>query len=189
MKKSFTLIELIVVIAIIAVLAAIIAPNAFRAIEKAKISKMISDLKAVKTAFLALYTDVGEFPRENPPTGYPVNPAVIDTDVVRPILFNSSDGWDGPYLEGSIENHPWAAIYRYDNDGDCYVPGVNPYGGANVFWYHTESSLNISEMATLAEKIDRVIDGDNDATAGKVRLSPPPPADPIVLFYAIFGGC
>ena len=34
-KSGFTLIELIVVIAIIAVLAAIIAPNAFKAIEKA----------------------------------------------------------------------------------------------------------------------------------------------------------
>ena len=34
MRKSFTLIELIVVIAIIAVLAAIIAPNSFKAIAK-----------------------------------------------------------------------------------------------------------------------------------------------------------
>ena len=36
-RQSFTLLELIVVIAIIAILAAIIAPNAFRAIEKAKV--------------------------------------------------------------------------------------------------------------------------------------------------------
>ena len=40
MRKGFTLIELIVVIAIIAILAAIIAPNAFRAIEKAKASPL-----------------------------------------------------------------------------------------------------------------------------------------------------
>jgi len=39
MRRSFTLIELIVVIAIIAILAAIIAPNAFRAIEKAKVAE------------------------------------------------------------------------------------------------------------------------------------------------------
>jgi prepilin-type N-terminal cleavage/methylation domain-containing protein len=38
--RAFTLIELIVVIAIIAILAAIVAPNAFRAIEKAKVAKI-----------------------------------------------------------------------------------------------------------------------------------------------------
>ena len=38
-SKGFTLIELIVVIAIIAILGAIIAPNAFRAIEKAKMAR------------------------------------------------------------------------------------------------------------------------------------------------------
>ena len=45
MRKWFTLIELIVVISIIAVLSAIIAPNAFRAIEKSKITKALSDIK------------------------------------------------------------------------------------------------------------------------------------------------
>ncbi|MCF7873830.1 MAG: prepilin-type N-terminal cleavage/methylation domain-containing protein, partial [Candidatus Omnitrophica bacterium] len=49
-KRSFTLIELIVVIAIIAILAAIIAPNAFQAIEKAKIIEAIGDFKTLKTA-------------------------------------------------------------------------------------------------------------------------------------------
>jgi len=56
-NKSFTLIELIVVIAIIAILAAIIAPNAFRAIEKAKISTAIADFKANKNAVYAFYAD------------------------------------------------------------------------------------------------------------------------------------
>ena len=51
---GFTLIELIVVIAIIAILAAIIAPNAFRAIEKAKITKTMADLDSFKKAIFAL---------------------------------------------------------------------------------------------------------------------------------------
>ncbi|MCF7873829.1 MAG: prepilin-type N-terminal cleavage/methylation domain-containing protein [Candidatus Omnitrophica bacterium] len=59
---GFTLIELIVVIAIIAILAAIIAPNAFKAIEKAKISKAIADWEAFKAAAGTFYADTGHWP-------------------------------------------------------------------------------------------------------------------------------
>ncbi|SHJ08964.1 prepilin-type N-terminal cleavage/methylation domain-containing protein [Desulfofundulus thermosubterraneus] len=38
-EKDFTLVELLVVIAIISILAAIIAPNAFKAVEKAKVAR------------------------------------------------------------------------------------------------------------------------------------------------------
>ncbi|OQX54091.1 MAG: hypothetical protein B5M48_01665 [Candidatus Omnitrophica bacterium 4484_213] len=59
---GFTLIELIVVITIIGILAAIIAPNAFRAIEKAKIDACISDIKSIRTAAYAFYADTGVLP-------------------------------------------------------------------------------------------------------------------------------
>lgn len=62
MSGSFTLVELIVVIAIIAILGAIIAPSAFKAIEKAKISAAIADIKAIKNAALGFYADTGTFP-------------------------------------------------------------------------------------------------------------------------------
>lgn len=50
-RIGFTLIELIVVIAIIAILAAIIAPNAFRAIEKANIQKAVIAISMEKSGF------------------------------------------------------------------------------------------------------------------------------------------
>jgi general secretion pathway protein G len=62
MKKSFTLIELIVVIAIIAVLAAIIAPHALRAIEKAQTTRIVGDLKSVKSASMGFNADTGGWP-------------------------------------------------------------------------------------------------------------------------------
>src|SRR3989338_2215392 len=110
MKKSFTLIELIVVIAIIAILAAIIAPNAFRAIEKAKITRVAADLKAIKTATFAYHADTGKWPISG----------VYISDGTHPLLSDDgSAGWDGPYLE-SIGKSPLA---KGSSPGGCWKHG------------------------------------------------------------------
>jgi prepilin-type N-terminal cleavage/methylation domain-containing protein len=93
-KKSFTLVELIVVIAIIAILTGVISVNVFKAILKARIARTAADLKTVKTATLAYYVDVGEWPNT---TGIPSGGYVTGQ---HPLLTNSGVlGWDGPYLE------------------------------------------------------------------------------------------
>ena len=142
---SFTLIELIVVIAIIAILAAIIAPNAFRAIEKAKVAEFVSDLQAIKTATLAFYADTGFWP-PNTGCGYcscsflascGPHPSATGLDpFLGPPSFlwptcgdgtpqgNGYTGWNGPYLEKWKRFLPWNGdshcsngIYEYDNWG------------------------------------------------------------------------
>ncbi len=89
-EKGFTLIELLVVIAIIGILAAIIAPNAFKSIEKARMAKTISDIKAIKTAMLLYYADVGEWPQ---------NQYLLDDNNSLMENIENKEGWDGPYLE------------------------------------------------------------------------------------------
>jgi len=84
-KRGFTLIELIVVIAIIAVLAAVVAPNAFKAVERSKISGTIADYKAIKTASMAYYSDCGVWPTNLT--------NMTDSDTT------TCPAWDGPYLE------------------------------------------------------------------------------------------
>ncbi len=128
MHKSFTLIELIVVIAIIAILAAIVAPNAFRAVEKAKISRLTADIKTIKTAAMAYYGDVGLWPPDvcpNEDPGFlkwnayqvrccgqnynylpPNYPTIIQTY------------WDGPYVEKFPIPSPWGGSYDWE-----YWPG------------------------------------------------------------------
>ena len=61
-RQGFTLIELLVVIAIIAILGAIITPNAFKAVEKAKVVSFTSDYKTMKGALQQYYADVGTWP-------------------------------------------------------------------------------------------------------------------------------
>ncbi|MCF7907871.1 MAG: prepilin-type N-terminal cleavage/methylation domain-containing protein [Candidatus Omnitrophica bacterium] len=130
MKKSFTLIELIVVIAIIAILAAIIAPNAFKAIEKAKISADIAEAKSLKTAIMSLYADTGHFPgwrATMPATGY--NYARLDDTQYTGwdpsnLMTNASGwfGWEGPYMEK--------------------MSALNRWGGTNYLLYDARTTLS-----------------------------------------------
>ncbi|MBU1113073.1 MAG: prepilin-type N-terminal cleavage/methylation domain-containing protein [Candidatus Omnitrophica bacterium] len=124
MKKTFTLIELIVVIAIIAILAAIIAPNAFKAIEKAKIAKLIGEGKAYKTALLSLYADTGHWPGDGHSGSGGIRVmALFDASLIpgwmAPYACPSNllqdddgwSGWDGPYVEKLVGKNPWGGYY------------------------------------------------------------------------------
>ncbi|KAJ51629.1 general secretion pathway protein G [Clostridium tetanomorphum] len=132
-KRGFTLVELLVVIAIIAILAAIIAPNAFKAIEKSKVSRTLSDMKSFKTAALQFYADVGFFPADVsngidpglgsnsvydiPETGYNFGTSVYDKNYIQIV----KERWKGPYLDFPLSKKTaWGGEYDYD----CWVKGV-----------------------------------------------------------------
>jgi type II secretion system protein G len=115
-KTGFTLIELIVVIAIIAVLAAIIAPNAFRAIEKSKISKALTDFKAIKSATYAMYGDTGKWPY-----GGDSSTVVFYSDLM--VNVHSFPNWDGPYLDNFKGMTPWGGTYYFTSNYPFQQPG------------------------------------------------------------------
>ena len=113
LRAGFTLIELLVVIAIIAVLAAIITPNAFKAVEKAKVSRTISEVRTIKTAALAYYSDTGTWPILYRLTD-PVNSFLTDPGIAR---------WDGPYVE-KWSPHPWSGHIGWDPTIDLDDSGI-----------------------------------------------------------------
>jgi len=192
--KSFTLIELTVVIAIIAVLAAVVVPNAFKAIEKSKITRMTSDLDIIKKASFVHYTDTGQWPATIAPSG-----GIPGKDLYRggmdqnydpngkgsngskggagtessvrvsgnDLLKNASDstGWDGPYLEKWPEP-PWDSLAGYNVSNDTESEMFN--SGSES----TEIMIYISRFDYLdvAEKIDSQID-DGDIGAGTFRFN------------------
>jgi len=61
-KHAFTLIELLIVVAIIAILAAIAVPNFLEAQVRAKVSRVMSDQRAIATAVEAYTLDNGRPP-------------------------------------------------------------------------------------------------------------------------------
>ncbi|MDI3546762.1 MAG: ral secretion pathway protein [Halanaerobiales bacterium] len=143
--SGFTLVELLVVIAIIGILAAAITPNAFKAVEKAKVSRTESDLKAFKSAALNYYTDTGEWPADE----IPGNDPGFMTNV------GDVDGWDGPYLERWPDTTPFGGQYDWDKWSD-------------------RAGITIARAPNLTEKLMLLIDKDMDdgnlSTGNVVKL-------------------
>ena len=66
--RAFTLIELLIVVAIIAILAAIAVPNFLEAQMRAKVTRSLSDMRAVGVAIEAYLVDNNQIPMAHHPT-------------------------------------------------------------------------------------------------------------------------
>ncbi len=172
-ERGFTLIELLVVIAIIGILAAIIAPNAFTAIEKSKIARVESDIKAIKSAALMCYGDTGRWPLEGIAGDHDGN-GIDDRCEGGDFVFDYShfEGWDGPYLEkwGKV---PWQKpdteysqyrdyLWDADSIGDDNHNGIAPERSVIIF-------VPSSRRDEIELKVDRALD-DGDPHTGFIYV-------------------
>ena len=114
-QLCFTLAELVVVMVIISALLTIIAPSAFRAIEKAKITKAIADFKTIRSACNAIYADTGRWPGIRGGEERLKN-SFLFSKVNS--LGEEALGWDGPYLEQFLERHPWGGTYLLEGQNN-----------------------------------------------------------------------
>ncbi len=95
MKKGFTLIELLIVVAIIAILAAIAVPNFLEAQTRAKVSRVLSDMRTLNTGIetykidTSLYPAHGIYANGRLPSGQlPGNPSYT-RNVLDPIVLTT----------------------------------------------------------------------------------------------------
>lgn len=102
MKYGFTLIELLIVVAIIGILAAIAVPNFLNAQQRAKISKVVSELRSVKDAYTMYFMDQNGWPphldASTAQHKYVTTPiAYLNTSIWDPFL-NSREGQTKPHF-------------------------------------------------------------------------------------------
>jgi general secretion pathway protein G len=163
-----------VVIAIIAVLAAILAPAAFRAMEKSKISACIADLRAIKSAAYAFYTDTDTLPCPKC-GGWGKDPGFVQPITASNCWPNEGGcspgctdlpGWDGPYLEKWPLSSPWhilyGGLYNWNRWSPLTIPGTGKTCSlAGVVTLEAQSGAIPIESL---QKIDKVLDnGDLDS--------------------------
>lgn len=125
-EAGFTLIELLIVVAIIAILAAIAVPNFLEAQTRAKVSRVMSDLRSLDTAISSYYVDSNSFPLYGRVTAggaiqEPAAGMAIDdlneyaySSLTTPVAYVTTLFQD-PFAAGRGEPRPHLQYYNYIN--------------------------------------------------------------------------
>lgn len=167
-RKNFTLTEMIVVIAIIAILVAVIAPNAFKSIEKAKVSEAVGDFRAYNTAIYSFYADIGDWPKGWGRDGFYACAGSSAWDNGLVTNYDNWSGWKGPYLEKMKGRNPWGGAYcleYYDVDHN----GSREYFlEFNTSCYPHGGGKSCPAPMDSTRKLDKALD-DGDLSTGDIR--------------------
>jgi prepilin-type N-terminal cleavage/methylation domain-containing protein len=162
-SRAFTIVELLIVIVVIAILAAISIVAYTGIQERAKVSSVVSDLRAAEKAFQLYKVATGgaELPLENDPTLLAGGGATIQSIITRNAEFRN-------FLQTPLTTDGFQAttIWQYDNDGDTYGGCAHSSSGANLYLPITVNNHD------FAQKVDDAID-DGNLACGKFRRQSP----------------
>ncbi len=106
-QRGFTLIEIMVVVVILAVLGALVVPKILENVDKARVTRAQSDIRAIQTA-LDLYR-LDNFK-------YPTSEQGLQALVTQPADPSLTNYRAGGYLP-SLPKDPWGNPYQYASPG------------------------------------------------------------------------
>jgi len=106
-QSGFTLIEIMVVVVILAVLGALVVPKVLENVDKARVSRAQSDIRAIETA-LDLYR-LDNFK-------YPTTEQGLQALVTQPVDPTITNYRSGGYLP-TLPKDPWNNPYQYVSPG------------------------------------------------------------------------
>lgn len=98
---GFTLIELLVVLAILTLLAGLVGPRVLGQLGGAKSKTAAVQIADLEKSLELFKLDVGRFPSTE---------EGLQALTAKPATAN---GWNGPYIKGSVPNDPWGKPYKY----------------------------------------------------------------------------
>lgn len=104
--RGFTLIELLIVMVIISLLAALVGPKFFGQEKKAKQRAAKGQMALFETSLDTFRLDVGR---------YPTTDEGLQALRANP---ETSEKWDGPYLQKAVPMDPWGQPYSYESPGE-----------------------------------------------------------------------
>ena len=150
LKRSFTLIELVVVLLVISILTVAVVPAAFRALERSRVSAAIADYRSIRAAAINYYSHTASWPLDNSGPSY----------------FLSNTGglatWDGPYLDKWPMGKWPGSVITFQNDSDVNWD-IN--GGGDDARY-----LQVTNgPSAKAQDIDAKLDGSIGDASGYIR--------------------
>ncbi len=118
-SRGFTLIEIMVVVVILAVLGALVVPKILENVDKARVTRAASDIRAIETA-LDLYR-LDNFK-------YPTTEQGLEALVKQPADPSLTNYRSGGYLK-AVPKDPWGNLYQYASPGaDGREYDITSYG-------------------------------------------------------------
>jgi len=142
LKKSFTLIELLIVVAIIGILAGVGIPAYQGYVLNAKVGKTVSDIEVIKNAASFIRLSTGYWPGSSWPESKGQNgrdpkrdPLSCYCDGGNTFIYNKSSlikaKWNGPYMTDWPKNVMGGTYYFDYNQADQNGDGA---GNERVLW-------------------------------------------------------
>lgn len=135
-RRAFTLIELLIVVAIIGILAAIAIPNFLEAQVRAKVARVQSEYRSMKTAMYLYHVDWGDWPSDQGPGGSDHSTFWTLRELSTPIAYMSEVPYQDPFSTTTVTvtlEIPQSNHYQYyawpDYTGPIWglCPPCDPY--------------------------------------------------------------
>jgi type II secretion system protein G len=120
--RGFTLIELLIVVAIIAILAAIAVPNFLEAQTRAKVARVSSDMRSLRTAIESYVIDYNRYPETDAGEDYPLAGAG-PIRLTTPIAYMTSMP-QSPFNEDKLGHPPGSPQHAVENNWPLYIRAI-----------------------------------------------------------------
>jgi general secretion pathway protein G len=134
--RGFTVLELLIVVAVIGVVAAIALPNVVSAIQRARQSRTMADMRTIGGA-LVLY--------EQDYVDYPIETSLASAENLHPYLY--------PYLGDFRATDAWRRPYWYVSSGHIYTLVSHGLDGNEDLPYTNGPTHRFEEDIVMSEGI------------------------------------